>query len=74
MNRRSCASRTKTRTLGVCLIGAAGAGRMLLALADKPASLQLRLGLAAPAYLGKRLFGAGADPARVAADRLQGCA
>jgi hypothetical protein len=42
---------------------------MLLALADKSASLQLTLGLAAPAFLGKRLC---ADPARVAADRLQG--
>src|SRR3979490_2123813 len=71
-NRRSCASRTKTRALGVSLIGAAGADRMFLALTDKPASLQLRLGLAAPGFLGKRLFGAGADPAGVAADRLQG--
>ena len=66
--------RTKTRALGVSLIGAAGADRMLLALANKSASLQLRLGLAAPAFLGKRLFGTGADPARIAADRLQGCA
>ncbi len=48
MNRRSCASRTKTRALGVCLIGAAGAGRKLLALADKPASLQLGLVLPLP--------------------------
>src|ERR1700720_3102556 len=71
-NRRSCASRMKIRALGVSLIGAAGADLMLLALADKSASLQLRLGLAAPAFLGKRLFGAGADPARVAAGRFQG--
>jgi hypothetical protein len=45
---------------------------MLPALADKSASLQLRLGLAAPAFLVKRLFGAVADPAGIAADRLQG--